>query len=39
MWSSAPGAFSRADDIEGKMPPAEFVDWYVGMLHCKGIIQ
>jgi hypothetical protein len=38
-YSSMPGAFSRAGDIEGKTTPTELVDWYVGMLKQQGIIK
>jgi hypothetical protein len=38
-YSEIPGAFSRAGDSEGKVTPAELVDWYVGMLRGKGMIQ
>ena len=34
-----PGAFSRGGDIEGKVKPAELVDWYVDMLRQKGMIK
>jgi hypothetical protein len=37
-YSNMPGAFSRAGDIEGKVKPAELVDWYVDMLCRKGLI-
>jgi len=36
-YSELPGAFSRANDIAGKVKPSELVDWYVGMLHQKGM--
>jgi hypothetical protein len=35
-YAELPGAFSRAGDSEGKVQPAELVDWYVGMLRQKG---
>lgn len=38
-YSEMPGAFSRAGDQEGKVKPAELVDWYVEMLRQKGIIK
>jgi hypothetical protein len=25
------GAFARVGDVEGKVPPAELIDWYIGM--------
>jgi len=28
-YSSMPGAFSRAGDIQGKITPSELVDWYI----------
>jgi hypothetical protein len=31
-YSFLPGAFSRAGDSEGKVTPAELVDWYINML-------
>lgn len=36
-YAERPGAFSRIGDIEGKVPPAELVDWYVAMLKQKGM--
>ena len=38
-YSELPGAFSRVGDIDGKLKPSELVDWYVGMLHQKGITE
>jgi hypothetical protein len=38
-YSEMPGAFSRADDIDGKIKPSEIVDWYVDMLRQKGVIK
>lgn len=38
-YSEMPGAFSRVGDIDGKVKPAELVDWYVGMLRQKGMIK
>jgi len=38
-YSDMPGAFSRATDIDGKVKPAELVDWYVGMLKQQGMIK
>lgn len=38
-YSSLPGAFSRAGDVEGKVSPPELVDWYVGMLRQKGMVR
>ena len=38
-YSELPGAFSRVGDIHGKVKPSELVDWYVGMLRQKGMIQ
>jgi hypothetical protein len=38
-YAEMPGAFSRVSDIEGKVTPADLVDWYVAMLRGKGIIQ
>jgi hypothetical protein len=38
-YSVMPGAFSRSGDTDGKVKPAELVDWYVGMLKQKGIIK
>jgi hypothetical protein len=38
-YSEIPGAFSRAGDSEGKVTPAELVDWYVGTLRRQGMIQ
>jgi hypothetical protein len=38
-YSERPGAFSRVGDIDGKVKPAELVDWYVGMLRQKGMIK
>lgn len=35
-YSDMPGAFSRSGDMEGKVKPAELVDWYLGMLRQKG---
>ncbi len=32
-----PGAFSRGNDIDGKVKPSELVDWYIGILRQKGI--
>lgn len=34
-----PGAFSRVGDLEGKVKPSELVDWHVGMLRQKGMIE
>jgi hypothetical protein len=31
-YSERPGAFSRVGDIDGKIKPADLVDWYAGML-------
>jgi hypothetical protein len=36
-YAEMPGAFSRAGDADGKVTPAELVDWYVGMLKAKGL--
>ena len=38
-YSERPGAFSRSGDVAGKVKPVELVDWYVGMLKQKGIIE
>jgi len=38
-YSYLPGAFSRAGDSAGKVKPFELVDWYVGMLRQKGIVN
>lgn len=38
-YSEMPGAFSRAGDLDGKVKPADLVDWYVGMLRQKGVIK
>lgn len=38
-YSEMPGAFSRAGDLDGKVKPAELVDWYVGMLRQKGVFK
>lgn len=39
LYTEMPGAFSRAGDVDGQVKPADLVDWYVGMLRGKGIIQ
>lgn len=38
-YTELPGAFSRAGDVEGMVTPADLIDWYVGMLRQKGLIQ
>lgn len=38
-YSEMTGAFSRAGDFEGKVTPAELVDWYLGMLGQKGLLE
>jgi hypothetical protein len=38
-YAEMPGAFSRGGDIEGKVKPAELVDWYIDMLRQKGMIR
>jgi hypothetical protein len=38
-YSEMPGAFSRGSDIDGKVKPSELVDWYIGVLRQKGMIQ
>ena len=38
-YSEMPGAFSRAGDIDGKVKPADLVDWYIGMLRQKGLAK
>ncbi len=38
-YSEMPGAFARGNDIEGKVKPSELVDWYIGLLRQKGMIQ
>jgi hypothetical protein len=38
-YSERPGAFSRAGDIDGKVKPSELVDWYVDVLHQKGMTK
>ena len=38
-YEQMPGAFSRVGDAYDKVKPSELVDWYVGMLRQKGVIQ
>jgi hypothetical protein len=38
-YAETPGAFSRVGDLDGKVAPADLVDWYVAILRAKGIIQ
>ena len=38
-YSEMPGAFSRVGDVDGKVNPSELVDWYIGMLREKGMIE
>ncbi len=39
-YSEMPGAFARGEsDLEGKVQPAELVDWYVDMLRQKGVFR
>lgn len=37
-YSSIPGAFSRASDVEGKITPREIIDWYLSILRHKKLI-
>ena len=35
-YAAIPGAFSHGDQ-EGKVTPAEIVDWYIDLLRKKGV--
>lgn len=37
-YSSRPGAFSRASDVDGKVKPSELVDWYIGVARRRGML-
>ena len=38
-YSERPPAFSRCSDTEGKIKPSELVDWWIGIMRQKGMIQ
>ena len=38
-YAEMPGAFSRIDDLDGTIKPAELVDWYIDALRQKGAIK
>lgn len=38
-YTDRPAAFSRVSDVEGKIKPAELVDWYVDTIRARGMIK
>ena len=38
-YAALPGAFSRVNDHEGQISPADLVAWYLDMLRQKGLVK